>query len=118
MAVSFEGFGEQVATFSADTSVKRGDWVKLSANGTVSPCAAGDAPCGKAVSVRDGAAAVQLGGYVSTAVSGTLSLGWQTVTAAGSTSVKTLTTGGEKATEQGIPVLVVETASGTAGILL
>lgn len=118
MAVSFQGFNEQIATFIADPSVKQGDWVKISANGTVAPCTAGDAPCGKVVSVRGGAAAVQVRGYVSTATSDTLSLGWQEVTAATATSVKAATATPEKATEQTISVLVVESASGAAGILL
>ncbi len=114
MAVSFQGFGEQVATFLATDTVKKGDWVKISANGTVAPCAAGDAMCGKVLSVRGGTAAVQVGGYVSTPISGSLSLGRQAVTAGSATALKAAAASNTTAPY----VLVVEVSEDSAGILL
>ena len=64
MKVCFHGFQENVASFEVSGTVSKGDPVKVSANGTVAACAAGDKFCGIALSVRDGIAAVQLAGYV------------------------------------------------------
>lgn len=67
MNVSFEGYNEQIATFEAETGLKAGDLVKITANGKVSKCStAGDIPCGICIAIRGDYASVQLGGYVST----------------------------------------------------
>lgn len=109
MEVSFQGFGEQVATFTA-AEVAAGDLVKLSASGTVTACAEGDLPCGVALSVREGYAAVQLGGYAVLKASGSVPVGWQALAAAGKDSVKTL--------EGGLVKLVLESGDGVVGVLL
>ena len=41
--ISFEDIGSVVATFLADSGVKGGQVVKLTGNGQVGPCSAGDA---------------------------------------------------------------------------
>ena len=68
--VSFEGIGEMVATFACAKEVQAGQVVKMTADGTVGPCDAGDRPCGVALSDGEkGFAAVQIGGLVKAPVS-------------------------------------------------
>lgn len=45
MSISYEGIGEWCATFVCG-AVSEGDIVKVSANGTVGKCTAGDGFCG------------------------------------------------------------------------
>ena len=47
MSISYEGIGEWCATFVCG-AVSEGDIVKVSANGTVGKCTAGDGFCGGA----------------------------------------------------------------------
>ena len=110
MKVCFHGFQENVASFEVSGTVSKGDPVKVSANGTVAACAAGDKFCGIALSVRDGIAAVQLAGYVRVPVSGAVSAGYQTHAAAGEGAVKAAETGRE--------LLVIDADSAECGILL
>ncbi len=82
MKVSFEGIGEKVVTFEAESEGKAavipGSAVTLSANGKVSACTkAGDIPAGVALSVREGFAAVQIGGYVKLPCAAGLTAGYQ-----------------------------------------
>ncbi len=64
MKVAFDGIGENMVTFEAN-GVKAGDLVKVSAQGTVAPCAAsGDVPLGLARGVREGLCGVQTQGYM------------------------------------------------------
>lgn len=64
MNVNFNGYGENVATFVADSSLTAaGVPVKITADGTVGKCSANDIFCGICVGLRDGYAAVQLSGY-------------------------------------------------------
>ncbi|HHU23030.1 MAG TPA: hypothetical protein GXZ52_06425 [Clostridiales bacterium] len=72
MKVSFEGIGETVATFynSGASGAEKGAPVKLSANGEVCKCAAGENFAGVAISVNGGFAAVQTAGYVRLPYSG------------------------------------------------
>ena len=72
MKVSFEGLGETVATFanSASSSVAVGDLVKITGNGQVAPCAAGNAFCGVCVSADESFAAVQLRGFMTVPYTG------------------------------------------------
>ena len=61
MNVNFNGYGENVATFMADSTVtEAGIPVKVVSNGTVAKCESGDSFCGICVGVREGYAAVQL----------------------------------------------------------
>ena len=88
MSVSFEGIGRWCATFLAG-DVEQGDPVKISANGTVAACSAGDAFCGVAVSERDGACSVQLGGFITLPYSGTApTVGYAALCADGTGGVK------------------------------
>jgi hypothetical protein len=65
MNVNFNGYGENVLTFIADSSlVEPGGFVKMTADGTVGKCSAGDIFCGVCVGLRGGYAAVQMSGYV------------------------------------------------------
>ncbi len=113
MNISLNGCGENVATFEADAGVLPGMPVKLTGNGLIGPCLAGDVFCGVALSVRGGFAAVQLGGYVQVPYSGTApAVGYQTLTGAGDGTVQ--------AEESGRSILVtdVDPAAKRCGILL
>lgn len=106
MHVCFEDIGHLSATFAVDSGSK-GTPVKLSANGTVSPCGAGDVFCGVLESRRAGYGAVQLHGFVTLAYTGTAPvLGYNTLVADGS--------GGVKSSAEGRSYLVVHVDT-TAG---
>jgi hypothetical protein len=71
MKVSFEGIGEMLVTCYAESGTARGMVVKMTDNGEVGPCSAGDRFCGVAVSVaEDSFAAVQMGGLGTVGYSG------------------------------------------------
>ena len=55
MKLSYEGIGQWAATFACD-DLAEGELVKVSANGTVAACAAGDDFCGMVLSVGRGGA--------------------------------------------------------------
>lgn len=87
--VSFEGIGEVVATFACGEGVAAGQVVKVTADGTVGPCAAGEKFCGVALSAEGGFGTVQLGGLVKATVSGGgVQAGWVKLSADGSGGVK------------------------------
>lgn len=114
MKYSFDGFGENVATFGAQNGVAPGMPVKMTANGTVGACGAGDSFCGVALNVRCGSSAVQLGGYVRLPYGGTAPVvGWQSLAAAGSGKVQTASSGGRS-----LLVVDVDEAAGTCGVIL
>lgn len=100
---SFEEMGAVTVSFAADTGVKGGQVVKVTGNGTVGPCAAGDAFCGVALAPRNGAAAVQVRGFTKVSRTGQLNLGWVELVADGQ--------GGVKAAEA--PSVTVESGSVT-----
>ena len=108
--VSFEGIGAVVATFLAEDGVTGGQVVKVSANGKVAPCTAGDSFCGVAMGPRKGAAAVQVKGFAKVPATGGLALGWTEVAADGA--------GGVKAASGGKAVLVVAAEEGIAVVCL
>lgn len=92
---SFEGIGQWAATFVCQ-GVEEGQLVKISENGAVAACAAGEDFCGRVLAVgRDGAAcSVALGGMVTTPYTGTApALGWSGLAADGSGGVKTADSG-------------------------
>ena len=103
MNISFEGIGQQGVTFAVSGEVKKGEPVKISANGIVSKCSAGDAFIGAAVNAADGGAVnVIMKGFMTLAYSGTApALGYAALGADGNGGVKTVATGGRT-------VLVVE----------
>lgn len=114
MELSFNGFGEDAATFAAQTDVTAGAPVKMTANGTVGACAAGDSFCGVALNTRGGYAAVQLCGYAVLPYDGTApAVGWQTLSAAAGGKLQTAATGGRQ-----MLVVDVDTAAKTCGIIL
>lgn len=111
--VSFEGYGENFATFIADETVKPGQPVEVKANVTVMSAGSGKAFCGIAKSVRNGCAAVQLSGYVQIGYSGTApGFGYQSVVADGTGKIKAGTS------DQKVLVVEVDPAAATCGIIL
>lgn len=93
--LSFSGIGEAEATFRVSGQVKRGQVVKLSGGGEVSPCQAGDTVFGVVKTVGDGCAAVQVRGFSQVSTASELSVGSTTLAADGDGGVKTVTTGGK-----------------------
>ena len=110
--ISFEDIGGLMATFYAREGVENGQVVKVTGNGTVGPCAAGDAFCGVAGTPRNGAVGVQVSGFVKVAATMPVTVGKVSLVADGK--------GGVKAGENGTAVLVVDvdTAENTAVICL
>lgn len=98
MSISYEGIGAWCATFAAGTGAEGGKVVKVSANGTVSKCAANDGFCGVVAAMgRDGkACSVQLGGLVRVPYSGETApaVGWNLLAADGNGGVSVVTSGG------------------------
>ena len=88
--VSFEGIGEVAATFLCGDGVEAGDVVKVTANGTVGACAAGEKFAGVALTVDGGHSAVQVEGLakVKLGESHGVSVGWNHLLADGSGGVK------------------------------
>lgn len=70
MKYSFEGIGGWSATFTTDNA-QEGQTVKLSGNGAVSACNAGENFCGVAEAVRNGYCGVQMSGLACVKYSGT-----------------------------------------------
>ena len=111
MKVNFNGFNENVTTFLADTSVTAvGQPVKMEGNGRVAACGAGEPFCGVTVGVRDGYTAVQLVGYIRVQTASQLSVGYQKLAANAAGKVA--------ANENGREYLVLDSDSGSAGIIL
>ena len=91
--VSFEEIGAVAATFFAQKEVKAGQVVKMTGNGQVGPCSAGDKFCGVALSNENGCAGVQVKGFCP---------------ADGAGGVQTATAGAEES-PSGVECLVVST---------
>ena len=87
MNVSFEEIGRLAVTFGHEGCVA-GQVCKVSANGTVAPCAAGDKLCGIVEGVRGDYAAVQVAGFAEVPYSGSVALGHVSLCADGSGGVK------------------------------
>lgn len=114
MELSFSGFGEIAATFAAQDGVTPNIPVKMTANGTVGACAAGDDFCGVVLNTRGGYAAVQLAGYVRLPYDGTApTAGWQALSAAAGGKIQTASTGGRK-----LLVVDMDGAAKTCGVIL
>ena len=118
MNFSYEGIGQWAATFACD-GLAEGEMVKISANGTVSGCAAGDDFCGMVLSAgRDEAACtVALGGMITAGYTvpgqgAAPAVGWTALSADGS--------GGVQADAGGRSFLVVDvdTAAETVTFVL
>ena len=89
---SFEGIGAVVATFAADTGVKGGQVVKMTGNGQVGPCSAGDPFCGVALEPRTDVVGVQVKGFMTVTGTG-LAVGQAILAADGSGGVQQAETG-------------------------
>ena len=114
METCFNGIGETAATFAAQSGVTAGMPVRMTGNGIVGPCAAGEDFCGVALNARCGYAAVQLHGYAELAVSGTApGVGWKALSAAADGKIQLAATGGRQ-------YLVVDSddAAKTCGVIL
>ena len=115
MKVSFEGIGESVVTFynSKTAAAGAGVPVKMSGNGEVCACADGDRFFAAALACDTDFAAVQTGGYVKLAYSGTApAVGFAKLVSNGDGGVKLAETGGE------FLVVDVDTVGKTAGLML
>lgn len=78
MNINFNGYGENVLTFIADSSLtETGVPVKISGDGTVAKCVANELFCGVCVGLRGGYAAVQLNGYVKMPASAKIEPGYK-----------------------------------------
>lgn len=89
MEISFEGIGQVIASFQAESEVQPGMAVAVTGNGTVGLGTAGDPICGKVIGVRGGMAAVQISGMTQLDYSGTApALGGDCLTVDGSGKVK------------------------------
>lgn len=100
-AIAFDGMDQREATFLREEEVTEGQVVKVTENGIVGPCQAGEAFCGVALTVRGAAAGVMLRGFARVSYSGTApALGWVTLAADGK--------GGVQAAEAGVSLRVVE----------
>lgn len=111
--VSFEEIGAVTATFLAQEDVVPGQVVKITANGQVGACGADEAFCGLALSSRKGFAGVQVKGFMTLSISGSVSLGQVVLAADGTGKVKT-------ASSTGVTALVVsvDEAAHTAVVCL
>lgn len=87
MNVSFEEIGRLAVTFGHE-GCEAGQVCKVSADGTVAPCAAGEKFCGVVEGVRGDYAAVQVAGFAEVKVSGTVGLGYVNLCADGQGGVK------------------------------
>ncbi len=111
MNVNFNGYGENVVTFSADESItEAGVPVKMSADGTVAVCESGEAFCGVCVGVRNGYAAVQLSGYVTMNADSKIAVGYKSLAASSDGAVAVNTAGRE--------YLVVDSSADSVGFIL
>lgn len=124
MNVSYDGVGQVCATFLG-TNISEGHVVKLTGNGTVGECAAGDSFFGAALCAKDDACTVQVRGFVTVPYSGTApTAGWTALTADGGGGVKAAesASAGTKAaagdTGRKYAVASVDTAGQTVTILL
>ncbi len=87
MNVSFEEIGRLAVTFGQD-GCEGGQVCKVSANGTVAPCAAGEKFCGVVEGVRGDYAAVQVAGFAEVRFSGSVGVGYVNLCADGNGGVK------------------------------
>ncbi len=111
--ISFEGIGEMVATFVAKNGLESGQVCKVTQAGETGPCSAGERFCGGAVHVKEGLAAVQVGGFLTATYSGAMTAGWVKLAADGSGGVKTDAANGVE-----YLVVDVDTAGKIAVVLL
>ena len=111
MNVNFNGYGENVLTFIADSGLtETGVPVKISDDGTVAKCGGNDNFCGVCVGLCNGYAAVQLAGYVRVATAAKIEAGYKKLAAGNNGDVVVNSSGRE--------LLVVDSTATEAGIIL
>ena len=111
MNVNFNGFGENVLTFIADSGLtETGVPVKMSDNGTVAKCSRNDVFCGVCVGLRNGYAAVQLAGYVRMPAAAKITVGYKKLAADSN--------GGVAVNSSGRELLVVDSTATEVGFIL
>ena len=112
MNVDFKGFGENVATFAADSGLTApGVAVKVTEDGKVAKCSANDKFCGICIAVRDGYATVQLRGYAEFKAGSKIAPGYQKLAANSSGGVAINDSAGRE-------LLVVCSTVSMTGVLL
>ena len=114
MTTKFNGFNEKVLTFECDTEINAGSPVKITANGKVAACAAGDRFVGVCINTRGGYASVQVEGYIALPYTGTApAVNVTKLVADGNGGVKAdATNGGE------VVAVCVDTAAKTIGFIM
>lgn len=111
MSIKFNGYGEGVLTFTCASGVTAGSLVKMTDNGKVAVCSAGDKFIGVCLSVRGDIAAVQVGGYTELPFTGSgIAVGYCTLAADADGAVKSAQTGRE--------YLVIEVGASAVGFIL
>lgn len=112
MKVSFDGIGDSLITFMND-GVKKGEVCKVSASGTVAPCAAGNDMDGMVIFAEGEYAGVRMHGFVTAAYTGT-------APAVGRAILVANGTGGVKTADSGEKYIVVDkdTAAKTVTFLM
>ena len=111
MMVNFNGFGENSATFEADSSLTTaGVPVKISGDGKVSACTSGEAFCGICTHLRDGFATVQLAGYVTMPTTEKITVGYTSIAAGAEGTVSVSSSGRE--------YLVLDSTQTSVGFIL
>lgn len=87
--IGYEDIGQVIVTMEAQAGVQAGMAVSLAGNSLAAVCPAGTAFCGLAAHVRDGHAAVQVGGFVRAGYSGQTApaVGWNLLAGDGSGKV-------------------------------
>ena len=109
---SFNGYNATHLTFAVSGDITPNHPVKLSDSEVVSVAAKNDAFCGVATTVRNGAASVQLGGYIELPFTGTArAVGKSTLAADGN--------GGVTVSENGTQALIIkiDTANKICGFI-
>ena len=111
MNINFNGYGENVLTFIADSSITApGVPVKISGDGTVAKCAANENFCGICVGLRGGYAAVQLAGYVRMPAGAKIAPGYKKLAAGDNGTVASNSSGRE--------LLVLDSTATEVGFIL
>lgn len=111
--ITFDSIHQTYVTFAAAEGFDGSQPCKLTANGTVGACAAGDEFVGVAGVTREGIVGVAMGGFVTLPYSGTApALGYGTLAADGNGGVKTASTG------RRCCVAEVDTVAKTVGLFL
>ena len=114
MTTNFNGFDEKVLTFECDTEINAGTPVKISANGKVAACAAGDRFIGIALGSRGGYASVMVGGFITLPYTSTApATNYAKLVADGNGGVKVDATNGTEAV-----VISVDTTEKTVGFIM